>query len=76
MKQLPVVTKEIGDGWIFGVPSDPLKNAQFREASRQRLACVESGECDVTSPEMRAFDRLLVKVPEVGMAVNIYDVAC
>ena len=35
--QLPVVTAEIEDAWIYGVPSDPLKNAQFREASRQRL---------------------------------------
>jgi hypothetical protein len=26
--QLPVVTEEIGDGWLYGVPSDPLKNAQ------------------------------------------------
>ena len=34
--RLPVVTKEIEDGWIHGVPSDPLKNAQFREA-RQAL---------------------------------------
>ena len=62
--KLPVVTKDIGDGWIYGVPSDPLKNAQFREAARQRLACLESGACDATHPAMRAFDRLLVKVPE------------
>ena len=26
--RLPVVTTEIGDGWLYGVPSDPLKNAQ------------------------------------------------
>lgn len=88
--QLPVVTEEIGDGWLYGapsdmrtctihtgdlasdlrvcspsgVPSDPLKNAQFREASRQRLACLQSGACDPASPAMRAFDRLLIKVPE------------
>ena len=62
--QLPVVTEEIGDGWLYGVPSDPLKNAQFREASRQRLACINSGVCNASSPAMRAFDRLLVKVPE------------
>ena len=49
---------------LYGVPSDPLKNAQFREASRQRLVCLESGACDATNPAMRAFDRLLVKVPE------------
>lgn len=29
-EQLPVVTAEIGDGWIYGVPSDPLRNAMLR----------------------------------------------
>jgi hypothetical protein len=62
--QLPVVTEEIGDGWLYGVPSDPLKNAQFREATRLRTACVQSGECDVSSPALKALDRLLIKVPE------------
>mmetsp|Transcript_22686 Transcript_22686/g.44914 ORF Transcript_22686/g.44914 Transcript_22686/m.44914 type:complete len:749 (-) Transcript_22686:322-2568(-) len=32
--QLPVVSQEIGDTWIFGVPSDPLKAAQWREMQR------------------------------------------
>ncbi len=36
-KQLPVVTRELGDTWIHGVASDPLKVAQFREISRLRL---------------------------------------
>jgi hypothetical protein len=62
--QLPVVTAEIEDAWIYGVPSDPLKNAQFREASRQRLACLESGQCSSHSVAMQRFERLLVKVPE------------
>jgi hypothetical protein len=38
--QLPVVTQELGDGWLYGVPSDPLKNAMFREVDRQRSACI------------------------------------
>lgn len=60
---LQVVTEEIGDGWLYGVPSDPLRNAMFKEVDRQRTVCVgSSGECDVASPGMRAFDRLLVKV--------------
>jgi len=33
---LPVVTQEIGDTWIYGVPSDPLKVARYREISRLR----------------------------------------
>ena len=48
--QLPVVTREIGDTWLYGNPSDQLKNVQFREMSRLRRACVEvssdhSGGC-------------------------------
>lgn len=33
---LPVVTQEIGDSWIYGVPSDPLKVARYREVARLR----------------------------------------
>ena len=71
---LPVVTAEIGDGWIYGVPSDPLKMALFREAARQRQACIAAGECDPGAPAMRAFDRLLMKVPEHtwGVASQIF----
>ena len=52
-----MVLKVAHAGWIYGVPSDPLKNAQFREAGRQRAACIEASICDPTSPAMRAFDR-------------------
>ena len=34
--QLPVVTQEIGDTWIYGVASDPLKVARYREIARLR----------------------------------------
>lgn len=39
---LPVVTEEIGDTWIYGVPSDPLKVARFRELLRLRRRWIES----------------------------------
>ncbi len=32
----PVFTEEIGDTWIYGVPSDPLKVARYRELARLR----------------------------------------
>ena len=32
--KLPVVSEEIGDTWIYGVGSDPLKVARFREVAR------------------------------------------
>ena len=33
---LPVVTNEIGDTWIYGVASDPVKVARYREVCRLR----------------------------------------
>ena len=38
--QLPVVTQEIGDTWIHGVPSDPMKLARYREVARFRRELV------------------------------------
>jgi hypothetical protein len=34
MSSLPVVTQEMGDTWIYGVASDPLKLAAFRAIQR------------------------------------------
>lgn len=36
----PVVTQEIGDTWIYGVASDPVKVARYREVARQRRAWI------------------------------------
>lgn len=41
---LPIITQEIGDTWIYGVPSDPIKVARYREVSRLRQAWIERGE--------------------------------
>ena len=35
-ERLPVVTGEIGDTWIYGIPSDPPKVARYREMARLR----------------------------------------
>ncbi|MFH1176030.1 MAG: DUF5054 domain-containing protein, partial [Acidobacteriota bacterium] len=61
---LPVVTQEIGDTWIHGIGSDPLKVSQFRELLRLR------DEWLASSPDLRheahfdAFQRRLLLVPE------------
>ncbi len=41
--QLPVVTGEIGDTWIYGAASDPGKIARFRELARLRERWVAEG---------------------------------
>ena len=38
--QLPIFTQEIGDTWIYGTPSDPLKVARYRETARFRQGCL------------------------------------
>jgi Domain of unknown function (DUF5054) len=38
---LPVVTQEIGDTWIYGVPSDPVKVARYRETVRLRKQWIQ-----------------------------------
>ena len=42
-EKLPVVTQEIGDTWIYGCPSDPLKVARYREVSRLREKWIAEG---------------------------------
>ena len=41
---LPVLTGEIGDTWIHGVASDPLKLARFREVARLRQNWLAQGK--------------------------------
>ncbi|HEX4231085.1 MAG TPA: DUF5054 domain-containing protein [Bryobacteraceae bacterium] len=37
---LPIITEEIGDTWIYGVPSDPVKVARYREIVRLRRSWI------------------------------------
>ena len=41
---LPVVTGEIGDTWIHGIASDPLKVARYREVARLRQEWLAQGK--------------------------------
>ena len=43
---LPVFTGEVGDVWLQGIASDPLKMAKFRVFNRERTECIKSGECE------------------------------
>jgi hypothetical protein len=41
---LPLVTQEIGDTWIHGIGSDPLKVARYRAVCRLRNTMIASGK--------------------------------
>lgn len=61
---LPVLDREIGDTWAYGIPSDPLKRSQGAVMMRARTACLASGACSLSTPAIYNFSRLLVKLPE------------
>ena len=65
MKDLPIVTSEIGDTWIHGAGTDPLKLSGYREILRN-LDCKSYDHCDLT-------DNLLL-IPEHtwGMCIERY----
>ena len=61
---LPVVTAEIGDTWIYGCASDPVKIAQFRELSRLRREWLADRTLTAGDPADTAFVSHLLLAPE------------
>ncbi len=55
--QFPVVTEEIGDTWIHGVPSDPVKVTRYREVARLRREWIADGKLTVGDKTDLAFLR-------------------
>jgi len=63
-KNLPVVTQEIGDTWIYGIPSDPLKLACYREIARLRRSWIEQGKLKSGDATDVALLRKILLAPE------------
>lgn len=61
---LPVVTSEIGDTWIHGGATDPIKVARLRELLRLRKQWLVEGRVQPSDPGYRAFCRSLQLVTE------------
>jgi hypothetical protein len=61
---LPVVTEEIGDTWIYGVPSDPLKVARYREIARLRREWIQQRKFSAGDATDRQLLRWLALAPE------------
>lgn len=58
--RFPVLTEEIGDTWIHGVSSDPLKLARFREVARLRQRWIAEGRFAIGDPTDVALLRYLL----------------
>ncbi len=61
---LPVVTQEMGDTWIQGVGSDPLKVSRYRELERLRQEWISTGLVKPDDKKLIAFANKLMLVPE------------
>jgi hypothetical protein len=61
---LPVVKQEIGDTWIHGVASDPLKLARYREVARLRQGWLAQQKLHAGDPTDLALLRHLLLEPE------------
>ncbi len=60
---LPVLTSEIGDTWIHGIASDPLKVARYREVARLRQDWLAHGKFSVgDATDIRLLRHLLLEV--------------
>ncbi|HET9177294.1 MAG TPA: DUF5054 domain-containing protein [Terriglobia bacterium] len=58
---LPVVTQEIGDTWIYGVASDPVKVARYRGVMRMRKQWLAEGKFKPgDSTDLRLLQHLLL----------------
>jgi hypothetical protein len=68
--RLPVVTQEIGDTWIYGVPSDPVKMARYREVARLRKDWLAQGKFQVGDSIDRALLRRLALCAEHTWGVD------
>jgi hypothetical protein len=61
---LPVLTEEIGDSWIYGIASDPLKVARYREVMRLRRSWIARGKFQSGDATDVALLRKLLLEPE------------
>ena len=66
LAQLPVVTSELGDTWLHGAASEPVRAAFFKRASALRAQCVASGtpQCAPGDAVLANFTRFLLKCGE------------
>lgn len=70
-EHLPVITAELGDSWIHGVGSDPLKMAQLRELSRLRKEWMKQGLLEKHSDTDLAFSIPLCMVGEHTWGLDV-----
>lgn len=70
-EELPIVTAEIGDSWIHGIGTDPVKVSSFRELTRLRSQWISTGQWSEGSSRDLAFMEPLLLVAEHTWGMDI-----
>jgi len=70
-ERLPIVREELGDTWIHGVGTDPLKVARFRELLRLRNNWLSTGALDVQSQSYKDMSDSLLLVAEHTWGLDV-----
>jgi hypothetical protein len=73
VKNLPVVTQEICDTWVYGAGSDPAKVARYRELARLRLEWLASGKFKLGDSTDRALTSRLILLTEHNWGLDTGD---
>lgn len=68
---LPKIYEEIGDSWIHGAASDPLKISKYRELLRLRSKWMNEGKFEGFDEELENFSLNLILVPEHTWGMDI-----
>jgi len=68
---IPKVYEEIGDSWIHGAATDPLKISKFRELSRLRKRWISEGKFIGYENELEDFSLNLLLIPEHTWGMDI-----
>ena len=69
---LKTLTHEMGDSWIYGASTDPIKVATYRAAMRTRKSCRKHGRWQDDGAPEEMFDRFLMK----ECALSWFSLAC
>ncbi|WP_231573829.1 DUF5054 domain-containing protein [Paenibacillus sp. FSL R5-0345] len=70
-EQLPVVCEEIGDTWIHGAGTDPLKLAKLRELQRLRSKWLSEGSLDEHSYAYKGMSDAMLLVVEHTWGLDV-----
>ena len=69
--QLPIVSQEIGNSWLYGAPADPYRISSYRTAISALDDAVDSGRLDANNPAVDEFKFRLMKPMEHNWGLSI-----